>query len=106
MEKPLQALTDKPTLSHWTIEYYEAFMVLNDSRQIREGSIGPIPLSEMAAYMEMFGVKDIEERERFTKMVKALDRVYMKHMNAKLKHERESARKRAQRKAPRAARRK
>lgn len=85
------ALQNKPKLSHWVAQYYSAFHVLNDSRMVREGSIGSIPLSEIFAYMQMFEIDKLDEREHFTKMVKALDRVYVKHINAKLKASREKA---------------
>jgi len=49
----------------------------------------------MMAYMRMFEVVDLDERERFTRMVKALDRVYIKHVNAKLKAGREQAQRKA-----------
>lgn len=60
-----------------------------------QGGVGPIPLSEMFAYTEMFEINDLEERERFVKMTKALDRVFVKHTMQKLKQDRE----RTQRKA-------
>jgi len=63
--------------------------VLSDSRAILQGGVGPVPLSEMLAYMQMFEINDLDEREHFTKMVKALDRVYVKHVNEKLKRDRD-----------------
>lgn len=96
-----KALKDRPSLSKWTVQYYSAFNVLSDSRQIGQGGIGPIPLSEMKAYMEMFEVSNLDERERFAKMVRALDRVYIKHVNMKLKQDREKAARTAKAKAGR-----
>ena len=49
----------------------------------------------MMAYMRMFEIGDLDERERFTKMVKALDRIYIKHVNSKLKADREAAQRKA-----------
>ncbi len=96
-----KALKDRPSLNKWTVQYYSAFNVLSDSRQIGQGGIGPIPLSEMKAYMEMFEVSNLDERERFAKMVRALDRVYIKHVNTKLKQDREKAARNAKAKAGR-----
>ena len=70
-----------------------------------QGGVGPIPLSEMKAYMELFRINDLDERDRFVRMIKALDRVYIKHTNDKLKQERERAAKRAKAGAPRRGRR-
>jgi hypothetical protein len=86
-------------LTRWTAEYYAAFNVLSDSRQLTQGGLGPIPLTEVAAYMEMFHINDVDERERFIRMIKALDRVFITHTNGKLKAEREK-----RQKAPRKAR--
>jgi hypothetical protein len=86
-----QSLKDRPSLTRWNAEYYRAFSVLSDSRQIGQGGIGPIPLSEMLAYMTIHEIGDLEERERFTTMVKALDRVYMEHVNTKLQADRDRA---------------
>ncbi len=49
----------------------------------------------MKAYMEMFEINDLDERERFAKMVRALDRVYIKHVNEKLKTDRDKAARKA-----------
>jgi len=84
-----KALQDRPKLNRWVAEYYKAFAVLSDSRSILQGGVGPIPLSEIFAYFQMFEITDLEERERFTTMVKALDRVYIKHVNEKLKRDRD-----------------
>ena len=48
-------------------------------------------MSEMAVYMELFEITDLDERERFIKMIKALDRVFIRHTNERLKQERERA---------------
>ena len=82
-------------MTRWTVGYYRAFNVLGDSRIIGQGSIGPIPLTEMQAYIELFEINDLDERERFIRMIKALDRVFIKHTNERLKMDRDKATRKA-----------
>jgi len=75
------ALRFRPRLKPWVADYYKAFQILSSSRPIGMGAVGAIPISEMAAYLGLFGVRDHEEREHFIKMMQALDSVYLTHMN-------------------------
>lgn len=65
------------------------------------GGIGPIPLSEIVAYLDMFGVTDIDDREYWIRMIRVLDRVYIDFMNKKVKRERDRAKKSRPHKGPR-----
>lgn len=98
MEVP--ALQNRPTLTQWVIEYWEAFQILGNSRIPHQGAIGPIPLTEIVAYMDTIYLRDVDERLKMIMMIQGLDRVYMKHVNDKAKRDAESARKNARR-APR-----
>lgn len=62
-------------------DYYKAFQVLSASRPIGMGAVGAIPLSEIAAYLALFGVYDYEERDAYVTMIQALDSVYLQHVN-------------------------
>ena len=86
------ALRNRPRLLPWLLMYYSAFMELTHSRIVHQGGIGYIPLSEYVAYMEMVRIDDIEERELFIKMVKALDSVYVERVNADIRRRAETAR--------------
>lgn len=57
--------------------------------------IGPIPLSEIKAYLDLIEVTDLDEKERWVKMIRALDGVYVEHVNETLKKERAKAAKAA-----------
>ena len=76
-----EALKTKPRLRPWLSGYYAAFNLLSSSRQLGMGAVGAIPMSEIAAYFEMFEVHDLDERETTITMIKALDSVYLKHVN-------------------------
>lgn len=83
MEVP--ALQNRPKLSQWVIEYWEAFQVLGNSRIPHQGAIGPIPLTEIVAYMDAIYLSDVDERLKLIMMIQSLDRVYVKHVNDKAK---------------------
>jgi hypothetical protein len=75
--------------------YYDAFWMLDPGRPVYQGSLGRIPLSEISAYIELFGIVEIETRQLFIRMIRALDSVYVPRINAKIsqkvKRDREAA---------------
>jgi hypothetical protein len=85
----VQALQNRPKLTQWVIEYWEAFHILGSSRIAHQGGIGPIPLTEIVAYMDAIYLFDVDERLKLIKMIQSLDSVYMKHVNEKAAHKRE-----------------
>lgn len=91
----VQALQNRPYLSRWVIEYWDAFQILSGSRLLHQAGIGPIPLTELAAYMDVTYLYDVDERLKFIKMIQALDSVYVSFINDKAKRKSESARKTA-----------
>lgn len=99
----VQSLQERPRLSRWVQEYWDAFQILSGSRIIHQGGIGPIPLSEMVAYMDATYLVDVDARLKFIKMIQSLDGIYVDHVNTKAK--RESKAKAAQRQAKRPIRR-
>lgn len=76
----------------WNREYYRAFMTLMDSRRPGMSGPAPIPLSEIVAYLAHFGVACPDERERWIRMLRALDAVYLRHAHDRLRQERERRR--------------
>lgn len=83
------ALDHRPRISRWTVEYWEAFQILSSSRAVHQGGIGSIPLSEMVAYMDATYLADVDERLKFIRMIQAIDKGYVKHINSKAKAEAE-----------------
>lgn len=98
----VKSLEERPKLSMWVQEYWDAFQVLSGSRIVHQGGIGPIPLTEMVAYMDATYLGDVDERLKFIRMIQSLDSIYVKHINEKAK--RESKSKAAQRQANRPVR--
>ena len=79
------ALKTRPALKQWVIEYWEAFQLLSGSRIIHQGGIGPIPLTEIASYMDTIYLRDVDDRLLMIRMIQSLDKVYMEHVNSKTK---------------------
>ena len=96
----VEALRTRPKLTQWTIEYWDAFQRLSSSRTAHQGGIGPIPLSEIVAYLNVMNIRDVDDRLTYIKMIQSLDSVYVKHINEKAKRDAESRRKRASAKRP------
>lgn len=88
-----QTLLDKPRLYEWVVPYWDAYWMLDPGRPVYQGSIGRIPLSEMHAYLAIFGIIEIEERYLFIRMMRALDSVYVKLQNEKITRQIEQDRK-------------
>jgi hypothetical protein len=86
----IQALQNRPSLSRWVIEYWEAFQILGNSRIPHQGGIGPIPLTEIVAYMDAVYLYDVDERLKMITMIQSLDKVYCKHVNDRAAHQREA----------------
>jgi hypothetical protein len=78
-QRVLPALANRPELPRELEETWEAFWSLNRSRQIGF-SIGPIPLSEIRAYVELFRVVDVRS---FVECVRHMDGIYLKDYHAK-----------------------
>jgi hypothetical protein len=64
---------------------WDAFWVCNTSRAVYDGSIGSIPLTAYAAYLEIFEICDSETRQLFVRTMMALDSVYKVKVNAQIK---------------------
>lgn len=83
------ALQNRPRVSMWTQEYWNGFQILSGSRIVHQGGVGPIPLSEIVAYMDATYLRDVDERLTFIKMIQSLDKVYVGHINDKAKKDRD-----------------
>jgi hypothetical protein len=93
----VKALENRPILNRWVTDYWEAFQLCSSSRAITQGGIGPIPLSEIVAYLNASYIRDVEERLRTIKMIQCLDRVYVSHVNEKVKRDADLERQKARR---------
>jgi hypothetical protein len=94
----VQALQNRPTLTKWVLDYWEAFQYCSTSRKVHQGGIGAIPLTEIVAYMDAVYLRDVDERLRTIKMIQCLDQVYVSHVNDKAKRAAEIEKQKAKRK--------
>ena len=69
-----QALKNQPDLHDWMKEYLKAFKVLNRTRQVGMGP-SPISLSEIKAYLELYGASD---QEAFIEYILEMDEAYLR----------------------------
>ena len=77
------SLAEKPELQKHLAHYFEAFTILTVSRAAYQGCVGYIPLSEIHAYFQMFGITDIEEKQDYLYLIRALDEEYIGYLNKK-----------------------
>lgn len=68
------ALEKKPELHEWMREYLSAFYILNSTRQYGFGP-NPITLTEMSAYLQLYGASDPES---FIEYVLKMDEEFLK----------------------------
>ena len=97
----IDALKNRPRLNQWVTDYWEAFQVLSGSRIVHQGGIGPIPLTEIVAYMDAVYLRNVDERLKLIKMIQSLDSVYTNHVNTKSKKHVADAKAKATRRRPR-----
>ncbi len=60
-------------------------------------SAGPIPISEVAAYMGIFGPHGVDDREDFVYLIRACDAEWMSTQNARQSQEARAAKSRGKR---------
>lgn len=78
----IPALRNKPELEDYLRPYWEAFYVLTHSRQVGFG-IGAIPLSEIDAYLRLYGIDDPEERDELVFFIREMDMEFLAFHNRK-----------------------
>lgn len=71
------AIREMPELAFWEMVYVKAFYILSGSRQLGM-SVGPIQLSEIYIYCQMFNEPDIE---LITYVIQKCDSVYLEEYN-------------------------
>lgn len=77
--KSVKALRDRPRLFPELRLVWDSFWELNESRAIGM-DVGPIPISEIAAFCEFV---DVGDRGRFLRLVRSMDRVFLDDVRAR-----------------------
>lgn len=87
------ALRDRPLLDERLSFYNDIFNEISESRTYSAaGTPLPLPVSEINSYFEMYYIDSLAEREIIHKMVRALDRAYVKLLSERAEEERDAAR--------------
>lgn len=77
-----KALKDEPVLNYAESHYMRVFTDLSRSRPVGMG-VSAIPISEIKAYCEMFGITDPNERADLLFIIQQMDEEFMNYCNSK-----------------------
>lgn len=73
-------MLERPDLWPHLALYSEAFAQLTTDRPLGAlGGVGSIPWSALDRYAARLGLDDLDEFERFQKLIRAQDRAYLEH---------------------------
>jgi hypothetical protein len=70
---------ERPVLFDDLRDTIEMFFDLTGSRPINFGGPGAIPVSEIHAYFEMFGITDHLEKQLFLRRIRLLDETFLRY---------------------------
>lgn len=74
-------MADRPELEPHLVCYSEAFADLSTDRPLGAmGGAGPIPWSAIDRYAARHEIDDLDEFDRFRRMIRAQDRAYLDHV--------------------------
>lgn len=91
-----QALRDAPSLDDDQVPFWNAYQRLSSSRQFSQGGGGGyIPLTEVAAFISIFGPEGCVDAEEFVRFVRSLDSVYCEISSKKAQQAAENRKKEA-----------
>ena len=79
----VRQLDERPELHDDLHLYYRDYKILSASRQLGFGE-GPIPMSEIYAYIKIKRINGDIERSLFLERIMMLDAAYMKHLASKM----------------------
>lgn len=70
-------ITNAPQVPDHQAPVWAAFNTLSDSRQMGM-SAGPIPLTEIEAYLRLFDITDPDDVDEYLTLIRRMDREYLK----------------------------
>lgn len=75
-----KALLDRPRLEQHDRYYLEAFHDLAASRRYNQAGVQPIPVADIAAYLDLCAIDLPTERYRLFQLIRRLDGAYLRHV--------------------------
>ena len=84
-EKLRKVVEGQPSLYEDLYEDWNIFWKLSGKRRFdgMSGFVGPIPYAEIEAYMKIYGITGIVERERLVERIQFLDQIFCEYHNRK-----------------------
>lgn len=76
-------MQSRPVLEDHLLPVWKAFWEISSDRQIGFGVVGPIHFTSRDRYATRYGIDGIDEFDRFTALILAMDDVFMERMNRK-----------------------
>ncbi|WP_371346465.1 hypothetical protein [Ancylobacter sp. IITR112] len=76
-------MRSKPALTENLLPVWNAFWALSTDRQIGFGGVGPIQFSSVDRYAIRYGIDGIDEFDRFTSLIRAMDSAFLEQINRK-----------------------
>ncbi|WP_232629164.1 phage tail assembly chaperone [Methylobacterium sp. Leaf118] len=74
-------MAERPELWPHLAFYSEAFADLSADRQLGAmGGAGQVPWSSIDRYADRYEIDDLDDFDRFRRMIRAQDRIYLEHM--------------------------
>ena len=80
---------ERPMLYEDLRDTVKMFHDLSGSRPVNFGGPGAIPISEIRAYFDMFGITSDAERQLFLRRIRILDGVFLRYHHDKNRKERD-----------------
>lgn len=76
-------MRDKPVIEAHLLPVWRAFQALSSDRQIGFGGVGPIQFSSVDRYATRYGIDGVDDFDRFSTLIRAMDGVFLERMNRK-----------------------
>lgn len=76
-------MQSKPALEDHLWPVWKAFWEISSDRQIGFGVVGPIHFTSRDRYATRYGIDGVDEFDRFSALIRAMDDVFLERMNRK-----------------------
>lgn len=81
--KETPVLDAKPELYADLIPIWNAFNELSAGRHVGMGGVSGLAASDVAAWLDLAGIEDLETRALWWRLIRAMDEVVLKHSRKK-----------------------
>lgn len=76
-----KALEEQPEVDPALAHIYEAFHLLSAGRPVTGFGAGPIPATEIFAYLDFLGIRERDAREEIFRLLRMMDAYYLEHVS-------------------------